>query len=234
MHDPSSTLSASVPPGHDRREAWVREATRVSRRYRVEIVEKCGLCPWAERARVDDRVGERVLLQTDGASIDPSVDAIADLAADPRVLVAFLIYPRLPLSRSGFEAFTGRVRVADAARHALGEIPFVMAAFHPEAEPDLAGAERLIPFLRRSPDPTLQLLRTTEVERVRSGSPQGTQFYDASLHEGSFTESPPPLRERIARANLATAQRMGIDELTRRLDAIRRDRDEAYRSLPPP
>jgi hypothetical protein len=118
------------------------------------------------------------------------------------------------------------------ARHALGEIPFVMAAFHPDASPDLAGAERLIPFLRRTPDPTLQLLRTTEVERVRSGSPQGTQFFDASVHD-AFTESPPPLRERIARANLATAQRLGIDELTRRLDEIRRDRDDAYRSLPP-
>jgi hypothetical protein len=231
MVDLSSSPNASA--GTEGEAAWMREATRVSRRYRQEIVERCGLCPWAERARLDNRIAERVLLQTDGGSLDPSVDAIADVASDPGHLVAFLIYPRLRMSRSAFEAFTGRVRVADAARHALGEIPFVMAAFHPEAEPDVAGAERLIPFLRRSPDPTLQLLRTTEVERVRSGSPQGTQFFDASVHDASFTESPPPLRERIARANLATAQRMGIDELSRRLDEIRRDRDEAYRSLPP-
>jgi hypothetical protein len=232
MHAPPIG-TRTEPPVRAQDEPWIREATRVSRRYQLEIVEGCGLCPWAERARLEGRVAERVLLQTDG-SLDASVRAITELAANPRAMVGFLIYPRLPMARSAFEAFTGRIRVADAARHALGEIPFVMAAFHPEAEPDLAGAERLIPFLRRTPDPTLQLLRTAEVERVRSGSPQGTQFFDASLLESSFAESPPPLRERIARANLATAQRMGIVELTRRLDDIRRDRDETYRTLSQP
>jgi hypothetical protein len=205
----------------------------LSSRYRREIVEGCGLCPWAERARTDGHIAERVLLDME-TRVEPTVRAIADFAADPNVLVAFLIYPRLSLSRSTFEAFAARVRVADAGRHPLGEIPFVMAAFHPDAAPDLAGAERLIPFLRRTPDATIQLLRTTEVDRVRSGSPQGTQFFDARHMDGTAPETPPPLRERIARANLATAQRLGIDELTRRLDAIRKDRDDTYRSLPAP
>ena len=40
-----------------------------------------------------------------------------------------------------------------------------------------------------------------------------------------------PLRERIARANLDTATRVGIEAMRARLDAIRRDRDDTYRAL---
>src|SRR5580658_6088423 len=140
MVDPAAEetdYEAGRPSG--RGEAWIREAKRLSSRYRREIVEGCGLCPWAERARTDGRIAERVLLDTE-ARVDATVRAIEEFVADAKVLVAFLIYPRLSLSRSAFETFAARVRVADAGRHPLGEIPFVLAAFHPDATADLAGA----------------------------------------------------------------------------------------------
>lgn len=210
---------------------WVREALRVHRRYETEIVEACGLCPWATRVRADGKMRECVLLQSDLA-LAPSAAAIESLCADDDVEVAFLIYPRLELTRDDFHAFAGRVRDAEAERHGPGNNPFVIAAFHPEAKPDLSDAERLIPFLRRTPDATLQLLRASVLDRVRSGTPQGTQFFNiGDFDPATFVAPAPPLRERIARTNLATTERMGVDELTRRLDAIRRDRDESYRAL---
>jgi hypothetical protein len=68
---------------------------------------------------------------------------------------------------------------------------------------------------------------------VRSVASQGTQFVSIAALEASLSGAAPlpPLRERIARANLTTANRLGVDEVRRRLDDIRRDRDHAYREL---
>jgi hypothetical protein len=212
-------------------ERWAGEAIRVYRRYQLEVVEACGLCPWAERARLEGSMRERVLLQTDGRAIDPSVLAIQDLAVEERIEVALLIFPRIELGRNDFDQFVARVREADTRCHPLGEVPFMFAAFHPDAAPDVTHAERLIPFLRRTPDPSLQLVRGTSLERVRARAPQGTQFVDIRSILADDVECALPLRERIARTNLTTTQRMGVDELRRRLDDILHDRDESYQAL---
>ncbi len=212
-------------------EAWIREALRVHHRYEKEIVEACGLCPWATRVRADGKVREFVLMQTDDA-LAPSAAAIESLCADDVIEVAFLIYPRFEVDRDAFNTFAARVRDAEAERRGPGNNPFVLAAFHPAANPDLSDPERLIPFLRRTPDATLQLLRASVLDRVRSGTPQGTQFFNiGDFDPSAFVAPPPPLRERIARTNLATTERMGLAELTRRLDDIRRDRNESYQAL---
>jgi hypothetical protein len=209
---------------------WTREAVRLYRRYQMEIVEACGLCPWAPRARLEGKVRERVLLQRDGRDVSAAVSAIEELVADTDAEIALLIFPRIGLNRTAFERFVAQVQEADARAHPLGGIPFVFAAFHPQAEPDTSDAERLVPFLRRTPDPTIQLLRTAAVDAVRAGAPQGTQFIDIRLL-GEDSVSPPPLRERIARANLTTVTRMGVDRMTALLDAIVRDREETYRRI---
>jgi hypothetical protein len=219
-----ATLTRSV------RERWTREALRVYRRYQAEIVEAYGLCPWAQQARLDGAVRERVLLQADDGR-HAAVLAIEELAAEAGVEVGLLIFPRIELGRFDFEQFAKRVRETDAKRHALGEVPFMFAAFHPEASPDETHAERLVPFLRRTPDPTIQLVRGTSIDRVRARASQGTQFIDIRSITADDLESAPPLRERIARANLATAQRLGVEELRRHLDDIQRDRDETYAAL---
>lgn len=206
------------------------EAMRLHDRYQVEIVEACGLCPWAEKSRLDGHVRQFVLFETDPTCVETSLAVMAALAAD--VEVAFLIYPVLDLGRLDFEAFASRVRTADAATHEIGQIPFVSAAFHPEAEADVSQAERLIPFLRRTPDPTIQLIRGSILEHVRGPTPQGTQFIDMESHDMFAAKTAPvatpSLRERIAKTNLATTLRLGVQEISRRMDDIRRDRDEAY------
>ena len=76
-------------------------------------------------------------------------------------------------------------------------------------------------------------MRSSVLDAVRSGASQGTQFVSLAAVEASLSgaSAMPPLRERIARANLTTTRRMGVDELRRLLDDIRRDRDEAYEAL---
>ncbi len=222
----------SPAPSPETLDRWAREAVRVHRRYQTEVVDAYGLCPWAERATLDGKVRERVLLQADEIGLEPTLAAIDEWSRDPSADVAFVIYPRLPSGRQEFHDFAARVRSADASRHDLGCIPFVFAAFHPDAEPDADDPERFIPFLRRTPDPTLQLLRASTLENIRSTASQGTQFVDIAAIESSLAGNGlPPLRERIARTNLATARRIGIGVLTRRFEDIRHDRDEAYRAL---
>jgi hypothetical protein len=211
-----------------------QEAVRLYRRYQLEIVEACGLCPWAQRARVDERFRVRVVLQAELRGTEASLAAIDALIADERADVAVLIYPRLHLGRLEFERFVSEVRDADAVRHPLGCIPFVFAAFHPDAQADTSDAERLIPFLRRTPDPTVQVLRTQVLDRVRSSTPQGTQFMDLQMLEAldaSGVGEQVSLRQRIARTNLATVEDLGLEEVTRRIDAIAEDRRSTYRAI---
>ena len=61
------------------------EALRVYRRYQREVVEALNLCPWAERARLEGRVTERVLLQRSAES-QLSLRAIRELEAMPATL----------------------------------------------------------------------------------------------------------------------------------------------------
>jgi len=210
---------------------WTAEAERLHLRYQVEIVEALGLCPWAERARLGSAFRAQVLVQSDAQIIEASLDALDTLSSDAQVEVAVLIYPRLDVRRIEFERFIAAVHRAYVPRHPDGGVPFVFAAFHPEARPDASGADRLIPFLRRTPDPTLQILRSTVLDRVRSGRPQGTQFVDAQTLNFDAPQAPPRLADRIAHANLEIVDRVGVAELTRRFDSIADDRKRTYREL---
>lgn len=213
-------------------EELVREALRVNRRYITEIVEGLGLCPWAARAMREGRVQRRVILERGSDELEPSLRAMTELARDETADIALLIYPRFSVTQLEFERFAARLRERDAARHELGKLPFVMAAFHPDAPADLSDAERLIPFLRRSPDPTLQLVREHVLDDVRGA--EGTFFLDLSSIDFAELPSLEPdrsLRERIATANLERVADIGVAEVERRLADIRRDRDESYTRL---
>jgi|SoiMethySBSTD1v2_1073268.scaffolds.fasta_scaffold26825_2 hypothetical protein len=213
------------------------EALRLYRRYAVEIVEAFALCPWAERARRDGQVTERVLCQR-GQDTGPALSSVLELARSPRIEVGLLIFPRLAVDALTFEHFTAKLRDQDAERHELGAIPFAMAAFHPDADADLSDAERLIPFLRRTPDPTIQLVRRSVLDRVRGKSPQGTSFADLDALEaleatatGAAAGDQATLRERIARKNHETVRAAGVAALRARLDDIGRDRAASYARL---
>jgi hypothetical protein len=209
-------------------ERWTDETMRLYRRYEQEIVHAYELCPWAAPVRRDGRLRERVVLQRDTEHLEPSLAAIDTLGSD--VDLALLIYPRIGTDRSTFERFAARVRDAEVARRELGRAPFVFAVFHPDATPYLEEAERHIPFLRRTPDPTIQLLRSSVLERIRGGTSQGTQFADPMMLDLLIPQGP-SIRERIAQTNLATTHRVGVETMQHSLDAILRDREATHRVL---
>jgi hypothetical protein len=74
---------------------------------------------------------------------------------------------------------------------------------------DLGDAHRAVPFIRRSPDPTLQLVRASVLRQVR-GSDNGERYVNPaglSLEQMLALTVPVSTSDRIADANLATLQR---------------------------
>ena len=200
-------------------------------RYVVEIVEQFGLCPWADRARREGRVTEVVFDQTNPDLFEPSLARMRDLEGEHRIDVALFIYPRIGLNRLDFEHFARRLRALDAERHAPDQIPFAIAAFHPDAPAVLANPDRLVPFLRRTPDPTLQVVRQSTLLRVR-GDFHGTSFYGPHLFAAATPTPPEPdIRQRIARTNHETVTRVGVETLEAVFRDILRDRDETHARL---
>lgn len=210
------------------------EARRLYRRYAVEIVEGLGFCPYAERTRAEGKTREVPLLDaipTDAAVL-ARVEAIAE---DPGVEIALLLFPRMTLSRPKLGRWVEHLRKAHAA-HREGRAVLAIEGFHPAAEADLSAPERLTPFVRRTPDPTLQLTRLDVLERIRRGTPQGTAFFDpSSMDVNALLEDDAraPLHERIAERNLETVERLSVEAVERRVEAILRDRDASYAAIDP-
>lgn len=207
----------------------------VYERYAVEVVEAFGFCPWARSARESGNVALRVVLSTNQHDFEESLAALVELHHTTSTCdIALVIYPLLDLDRLGFEDFVRRLRArADVARPTLDA--FAMAAFHPSAEPDLSHPDKLVPYVRRSPDPTLQLVRKTALSAIK-GLSSGTAFVDVSalsvLGLKAMTEpAPKPVRERIAEQNLTTVREAGPAAIDAVLDDIARAREAAHQGL---
>jgi hypothetical protein len=185
--------------------ALVAEALRVNARYVEEVVIGWDLCPWAARAWTGGEVDRRVF-----ASPSPDAGAVVafvgELAARPAAAIGLAIFPRVAATVGAWERFAENVRRAQSA--------FLVAPFHPQyrapGEP-AANAAQLVSFIRRTPDPTLQLVRATLV---------------ASLARGGRD-----LSAEIARDNFATVSARDPSALDRLLLDIRRDRDDSYGRL---
>ena len=209
--------------------ALAAAAIRVYTRYEVEVVEAYNLCPWAERSRREGHTRQTVL--EGPPDVEEALRAIDELAADAEVEVGFLLFPRCVQPRVEFERFVSVLRERDQARGAT----FAAAAFHPVAEADLADPYRLVPFIRRSPDPTVQMIRRSVLESVRRPGDGGTGYVDpASITDlAEFFRNPPkrPLHERVAQANLDQLKKTGVADVERVLADIRAERARAYAEI---
>ena len=179
-------------------------------RYVREFVEGFNFCPYARRSRETGTL-QRVVLLDEGfqAAASAIADAIERLEQLPAasVEVAFIILPSLKLEGAReFEMLVRAAREQTQARHGSSATPFYCVAFHPEFAEDLADEHRAVRFLRRSPDPTVQLVRASVLEKVRSGG------------------ATPSVSDRIAAANLKTLKSEGVDAMRALLGAIRADR----------
>lgn len=232
MNESDSAKSASIPttdlPPEVARALDV-EARRIYHRYVVEFVEAHSLCPWAVRARQEGHVSVRTVMCSQ-PDIDDAMTPLIELSEDLNTEVGLLVFPRLEVSRSEFDAFVSNLREADSARQSASPA-MAAAAFHPDATPNAETPARLVPFIRRSPDPTVQLVRLSVLESVRRPSDRGTAFMNlADVDIREFLKTPPkvPLHERVAVANQSQLLELGLDTAEAILQDIRRDRNESY------
>jgi hypothetical protein len=196
-------------------DALIGEALRLNTRYLDEVVIAWNLCPWAEKALTSGQVRQRVQLDEAPAPEDvlPFLDA-CDAASD--VAIGLLIFPRLETRAAAFDAFAERVRRADHARRpdaaTTPHAPtFFIAAFHPAAPMTFSTAPQLVSFVRRTPDPTLQLVRTAVLRRATGEGPR--------------------VSDEVTRRNFEAVNTRGAAALDAVLRDIRRDRDESYARL---
>jgi hypothetical protein len=180
------------------------------------VVERFGICPFAEPAMKAGSVARRVIVETKDARA-----AIDELAADTRIEVALLIFPSVTMSAGEFDRWCAPLREANDA--------FVAAVFHPDTPYDLATPAQAVGFFRRAPDPTLQLVRLSVLDEVRGrGGKFMFDFSTAAWEELKKREHRLPTSERIGRDNHALVMRDGISTLQAIYDDIRADRQRSY------
>jgi hypothetical protein len=187
------------------------ESLRLNDRYLREAVIAFGLCPWAERAISGGEL--RRAVAGEPPSLAVALAFIDELArAGAAVSVGMLIFAGATVASPAFDRFTEEVRRADRERcRAQGRKDFVMAAFHPDAATSFGNPYQLVSFLRRTPDPTIQLVRAEILDPMRAARPS--------------------LSDDIAQQNFARVNAQGPDRLDAVLRDIRRDREQTYATL---
>lgn len=204
------------------------ESRRLCQRYIDEVVLPFSLCPWAQPALQQGNV--QIFVITDHfdspASLHEAalkVRRVCSGAARPSVELILVLLPRCSYSRLEMDDLLREIRDQ-------GESAFALAAFHPDAEQDTSSPERFIPYLRRSPMPMIQGVRTSVLDKIDPARGAGTSYFDPEGMDLTKLDEPPPepLRLRVAKANLQTCQELGLDELERRFDSILEDRNASF------
>jgi hypothetical protein len=188
-------------------DALVREALRLHGRYLREVVERFVVCPWARAASVEQKVRAHVVAES-RPSPHVLLPVLAKWASDELVDVGFVIVPRFAHGRDAFDAWT-----EELGAHASDV--FVAAAFHPDADRS-AGTVRM---MRRTPDPTAQLVRRSRLEALRAKDPPHYRdIFDLNLGELCPGEAP----RTVAASVLAHNERL-LRERHNDLEAVLRD-----------
>jgi hypothetical protein len=193
------------------------EVRRILDRYLVEVVERYELCPWARPAREGGELGVALLWGT--PTFEMWYRFSHGVLARPGVRVGMVIAPELAITPSAFRALRDEVA---ALQPAAG-----VADFHPDAALDLASPARLVPFLRRSPDPMLQLAPLELLAHARAAPPALDRAHQASALAGRGEPPRGDVADRIAAANhaMVTEHAAAIEQA---LATIAEDRRAAY------
>jgi hypothetical protein len=197
-----------------------REARRLLDRYLTEVVERFALCPWAAATRRRGELRVEVLVAP-ALEADAVHAAVARIADDPRAAIGMVV-----LAASSIDALALR-RVRDAAMRP----DVAIADFHPRGTGDATTPARLVPVLRRAPDPMLQVVRWSVLHAARRSPPPHDRGAQARLLAGHADGAVADPSDAIARANHATIADAGLPALVAVLDELARDRDAAYARL---
>jgi hypothetical protein len=180
-------------------------------RYLREFIEGLAICPYARTCRETGRLHREVRLDP---TLDPVriAERVRELEALTDIEVALLIFPftgAAGVEPRAFERFITEVRTAyEKGRNPLkdGPLGYFVVAFHPELPMQLGNPDVAVRFMRRSPDPTIQLVRPGAIERVQRAS-----------------REPDTLSRRIAEAGLRAVQAGGAERIAALLASMRAD-----------
>lgn len=216
--DDRAVVAAVVKDDRDELRAGV--VRRVLDRYLVEVVEAFGLCPWAEATRVKGELCVQIVWG-EQPSLAQVIERVRAALGAPRCAVAMVVMPELAGGGPALGAL--REGVARVVREAG------VAAFGPHGSLELATPAKLVPYLRCSPDPMLQLVPFSILDAARREPLQvADRAFTARVLAGLAPPPAPSVSDRIAVRNHATATaRLG--ELARVLADIAQDRLAAYR-----
>ena len=195
----------------------VGEARRLLDRYLVEIVETYELCPWAKTSRTGGELAVDFLWGT--PTLAEWTEAATRAFQDPNIRVAMIVAPELAITRQALHGIRDEVAKRAAT---LG-----VAEFHPDATYDGATPARLVPFLRRSPDPMLQCVPLALLDQMR-GPPMNVERSEQIamlVRAGGFDAVKAPLVDRIATQNHARVIQIEVEA---KLAAIAADRAARY------
>jgi hypothetical protein len=198
-------------------DARLAEVRRLLDRYIVEIVEAYGLCPWAKPARQNGELAVEVLWGT--PELAAWLAAGERLLALPGTAVAMIVAPELAATPAELRSLRDRV----AARLPAAGV----ADFHPDATLDLASPARLVPFVRRAPDPLLQLVPLALLRSLRGAPPIAARAEQAQMLRGAVPPARGDAADSIAETNHATVA-ANAAAITAALDDIAADRRRSY------
>jgi hypothetical protein len=198
--------------------AWADEARRLVLRYLTEVVERFDLCPWARPARL------RGELWIDVVDPDGAAAAITRFLAAEDKVVGLIVVPGLDGPPARLRAIRDELLAGPLGRQVA------LADFHPAAELDGSHASRLVPFLRRAPDPMLQAVRHADLASLHRHPPPMSPADQAAVLAGKHVAPFVDPVAAVATTNLATfaAEQAAITAV---LDEIHADRARSYRAL---
>lgn len=185
--------------------------------YTCDVVEAHNLCPYAKPARENGKVLTQLV-----RGVAPTTELLERMIAlqqsgDDDFEVALLIAPDVVSTPPQWERLIRDM--TEASERALGALgkrsSLYTVAFHPDLSYGTDSPERLVGLLRRSPDPTIQLVRRSLLDRIRGtrgeacyldvadlDTPEAAMEALAAQHGGTS------LSQRIAQANFATWQQL--------------------------
>jgi hypothetical protein len=184
-------------------------------RFLVEVVEAFEVCPFARGTRTSGKLARDVQFVESAAEVAARIAPHDEGEAD----IVLIILPAFFGDSYAFDRFVEQVRVADAARR---QPPFAMAPFHPDTPYYTDKPSRLVGLFRRSPDPTIQLVRYSALESAKRRAPDGKFYFDGSPAAWAAIAARPErgLSDQITHDNFERL-RARADELAAKLTALR-------------
>jgi len=205
-------------------------ALQANDRYVSSFLEEHSICPFARGGRALG-AATRFVHFVETTDAEPFVELMARAASNPAWGVIQVILPMVTVAPEVWARFCYAVTAAANARLSSAET-YAVAPLHPDLAFSLTNPFTLIPLFRRAPDPTIQWVRLDALEQIYAGR-SAVDVFVAPEDIAAFLSNPrrTPLFDRIAETNRKMALRLGIDNVVRTLDTLRRDARTAYTSI---